>query len=155
MSAFKNAYLEHQLKRWMAPDAHRFIRPDWRRFVQPGSDLWSVYELYERKYRPDQPRVPDGSPEGGQWTSEGAASGRQQSPSTSDRPIQLASDITGFTRHGINRAISRGVSPSAILNAVVSPLQIIPQANGTTRYVGSGAVVVLNPAGRVVTVWGR
>jgi hypothetical protein len=56
MSAIKNAYLDHQLKRWMAPNAHHFVRPDWRRHVRPGSDLAAVYELYEQKYRPDQLR---------------------------------------------------------------------------------------------------
>lgn len=99
-------------------------------------------------YNPDQPRVLRGNPGGGQWTDEGGAGG-------ADKPVKLAGDITGFTRHGINQAISRGVSPSAILDAVVNPIQIIPQPNGTTRYVGSGAVVVLNPAGAVVTVWGH
>ena len=61
-------YLEYQLKRWMRPDAHRFIRPDWRRYVKPGSELAVFYERYERKYSPEQPRVPAGSREGGQWT---------------------------------------------------------------------------------------
>ena len=56
MSAIKNAYLEHQIKRWMRPDAHRFVRPDWRRYVAPGSDAAAVFELYERKYREDQLR---------------------------------------------------------------------------------------------------
>jgi hypothetical protein len=64
--------------------------------------------------------------------------------------VQVAGDITGFTKHGINQAISRGAS---LHNAVVNPLQILPQANGTTQYVGSGAVVVLNPLGQVVTTW--
>jgi hypothetical protein len=62
------AALDHERKRWLRHDAHRFIRPDWRRFVQPGSELWALYESIERKYRPDQPRVPAGVPEGGQWT---------------------------------------------------------------------------------------
>jgi hypothetical protein len=75
MSPFKSAYLEHQIKRWMRPDAHRFIRADWQRFVKPGSELWSLYELYERKYSTDQPRVPAGSSEGGRWTSEGGGAG--------------------------------------------------------------------------------
>jgi len=30
----------------------------------------------ERHYRPDQPRVPAGAPEGGQWTSDGSAPAR-------------------------------------------------------------------------------
>ena len=68
------AWNDAQLKRWMRSDAHRFIRPDWRRYVVPGSELAALYERYERKYRPDQPRVPAGVPEGGQWTGVGGAS---------------------------------------------------------------------------------
>jgi hypothetical protein len=69
------AALERELLRGMRPDAHRFIRPDWRRQVKPGSDLWSLYERFERKYSPDQPRVPAGAREGGQWTSEDGGGG--------------------------------------------------------------------------------
>ncbi len=68
MSAFKNAYLENEIKRWMAPNAHHFVHPDWRRYVQADSDLRPVFELYESKYNQNQPRVPAGSREGGQWT---------------------------------------------------------------------------------------
>jgi hypothetical protein len=59
------AALAHERKRWMRADAHRFVRSDWRRFVERGSDLESLYESFERKYSPDQPRVPAGVPEGG------------------------------------------------------------------------------------------
>ncbi len=59
----------------MRPDAHRFIRPDWRRFVNAGSELEALVEDIERKYRSDQPRVPAGSPEGGQWTGGSRTSG--------------------------------------------------------------------------------
>lgn len=65
------AALDYERKRWLRHDAHRFIRPDWRRFVTPGSELAALYESFERKYRPDQPRMPAGDPAGGQWTSEG------------------------------------------------------------------------------------
>lgn len=41
------------------------------RFVRPGFEDDHPFALYERKYRPDQPRVPAGDPAGGQWTSEG------------------------------------------------------------------------------------
>jgi hypothetical protein len=58
----------HALSRWTRHDAHRFLRPDWRRYVQPGSELAKLSEQIERKYRPDQPRVPAGVQEGGQWT---------------------------------------------------------------------------------------
>ncbi len=37
-----------------------------------GSELAAYYESIERKYRPDQARVPAGGPGGGQWTEEGS-----------------------------------------------------------------------------------
>lgn len=60
------AYLAHQRKRWMRPNAHLFIRPDWRRFVRPGDRDSHPFALYERKYRPDQLRD-----EIGRWADEG------------------------------------------------------------------------------------
>lgn len=71
MAQIKQAAIDYELKRWMRPDAYRFIGPDWRRHVKAGSALYSVFELYERKYSPDQPRVPAGNRDGGQWTGEG------------------------------------------------------------------------------------
>jgi len=65
----------HALARWTRHDAHRFLRPDWRRHVQKGSDLEALYEQIERKYRPDQPRVPAGVREGGRWMADGSGSG--------------------------------------------------------------------------------
>lgn len=70
MSPINAAYLAHQLKRWMRPDAHHFVRPDWRKFVRPRFEDGHPFALYENKYRPDQARVPAGSREGGQWTDE-------------------------------------------------------------------------------------
>lgn len=83
------AYLEHQLRRCMRPDAHSFVRPDWRRHVRPGFADDHPFALYERKYSPDQPRVPAGDPAGGQWTSGGGHQGSRASPDTvdSNRPI--------------------------------------------------------------------
>ena len=62
------AYLEHQLKRWMRPDAYLFVRPDWQRFVRPGYEDEIPLALYERKYSPDQPRDYHG-----RWTDEGGS----------------------------------------------------------------------------------
>jgi hypothetical protein len=81
MPIFKPEYLAREMKRWARPDAANFVRPDWRRFVKPGSDVATVFEIYERKYRPDQARVPPGSREGGQWVDEGGDGG-SSSPST-------------------------------------------------------------------------
>ena len=110
-----------------------------------------------RKYSEDQPRVPAGQAGGGQWTSgdEGGDPNSDTLQPSENPAIQLAADITGFTKHGINQAINRGVSPAAILDAVNNPIKILPQLNGTIRYVGRDAVVVLNPAGGIVTLWGQ
>lgn len=70
MNPIKPEVLEYELKRWMRPNAHLFIRPDWRRHVAGGSEAAALYALYERKYRPDQARIPAGSREGGRWTDE-------------------------------------------------------------------------------------
>jgi len=64
--------------------------------------------------------------------------------------------ITGFTRHGLNQAISNdgvGVAGSALLGAVKNPLQVVPQARGAAMYIGENATVVLNESGKVITTW--
>jgi hypothetical protein len=73
MAHFKDAALEHELKRWMRHDAHRFVSPDWRRFVRPGFEKDHPFALYERKYRPDQLRD-----ELGRWADEGGGGRRSQ-----------------------------------------------------------------------------
>jgi len=59
--------------------------------VRPGFEHEFPFELYEHKYQPDQPRVPVGSPDGGQWTSEGAG-GSSGSGGRSD--TRVISDAT-------------------------------------------------------------
>jgi hypothetical protein len=124
-------------------------------------------------FNPAQPRVPAGRSEGGQWTDGGNDSWNRlraefaRSDGINDSRVladadpeplissaQYTESITGFTRHGINQAINRGVSPLRILDAVRNPMAIQPQSNGTTRYIGQSCVVVLNPLGGVVTCWG-
>lgn len=68
--------------------------------------------------------------------------------------------ITGYTRHGLNQAISRnnqGVHPSAILDAVRNPTQITRQVDAQGRtsitYRGQNATVVTNQRGEVVTTY--
>jgi RHS repeat-associated protein len=71
------------------------------------------------------------------------------------RATKVGGKITGYTRHGINQAISRegvGVSTRAILDAVRNPTKIIQKPGGITEYVGDAARVLLNEAGKVVTV---
>jgi hypothetical protein len=50
----------YQQARFMRPDAARYLRPDAARYMRP--------QPAERKFRADQPRVPAGDPDGGQWT---------------------------------------------------------------------------------------
>ena len=52
------------------------LRRDFEKLREEVLDLWRRCEprarSYVIKYNPDQPRVPAGNPDGGQWTSEGA-----------------------------------------------------------------------------------
>ncbi len=66
--------------------------------------------------------------------------------------------IKGFTKHGINSAISHdgvGVSSKAMLDAVKNPMKVVNQADGAVKYVGKNATVILNKAGEVITTWAR
>jgi len=75
--------------------------------------------------------------------------------------VPVPSAITGYTKHGINSAISRdgvGVSAKAILDTWHSPskIEFVPTKLGPSfRFTGSDSVVVLNAQGQVVTTWAR
>ena len=108
------AYLEHQRKYWMRPDAHRFIRPDWRRFARPGFEGEHPFAFYETKYRPDQARVPPGSREGGQWTDEEGGGGGRQGGGNDPRVLSDASHDpiqpgAQYAQNSPRRPISSGV----------------------------------------------
>jgi RHS repeat-associated protein len=67
--------------------------------------------------------------------------------------------ITGYTRHGLNQAISRdggrGVAALSILNAVRRPVSAVAGRGGTMIFRGAdGTVVVVNQAGKVITTYG-
>lgn len=62
---------------------------------------------------------------------------------------------TGFTKHGINQAISRDVAPNEILDALKKPLKIKEMKIDTLgrpsqRYIGQHAEVVINPSTKKV-----
>lgn len=71
MSNHAGIFEAAQRARWMRPDAYRWIRPDAARFLAPGIDPRDVYPALQRKFNPDQPRVPAGNPDSGQWTDGG------------------------------------------------------------------------------------
>ncbi|OMP27928.1 hypothetical protein BAE31_07155 [Bacillus sp. I-2] len=66
--------------------------------------------------------------------------------------------IKGHTKHGLNQSVGRiggrGVSAKAKLDAIRNPKKKIDQGNGTIKYVGKKATVVLNKKGQVVTAFG-
>ncbi len=71
---------------------------------------------------------------------------------------RLPGAISGFTRHGLNQAISRdgvGVASRAMLDAVKNPVSIAGQSGGRFIFNGKNATVVLNEAGSVITTWAR
>ena len=60
--------------------------------------------------------------------------------------------ISGYTRHGINSAISRAdggsMSPKVILNTVNSPTSVAPNPGGGVIYSGPGGqVITVIPSG--------
>jgi hypothetical protein len=72
-------------------------------------------------------------------------------------------EITGFTRHGINRAIGdgasrAGVKPEAVLDALKNPSKIVDGVDDLGRpfqeFHGTNAFVVVNPqTGNVVSMY--
>ena len=66
--------------------------------------------------------------------------------------------IRGYTAHGLHQKVSRGVSSSAVLDAVKNPLkvgEVVFDSLGrpSQRYTGEFASVVVNPkSGNVVSV---
>jgi len=95
----------------------------------------------------------------------GRAPDTTKAGSAAPRPTFTASDgteIVGFTRHGINRAIGdgakrAGVRPEALLDTIKNPTNITGGVDDLGRpfkvYTGTNARVVINPeTGRIVSV---
>ena len=76
---------------------------------------------------------------------------------TSDDSLSQGATIKGYTDHGRRQAFGRdkglGVTDEAMNNAVQSPLEVVQQEGGKTKYVGENATVVLNENSEVVTTW--
>jgi hypothetical protein len=75
MPSHHEAWLRHQQSRWLRPDAARWVRPDAARFLPPGADVAKAFPALAWKYNSNQPRVPAGNPDGGQWTDDGEGGG--------------------------------------------------------------------------------
>ena len=69
---------------------------------------------------------------------------------------QLPQSLTGYTRHGLNQAISRdgvGVSPQAILDAWKNPVNLTGQTRGRFLMEGQNATIAVNSQGQVISTW--
>jgi RHS repeat-associated protein len=80
-----------------------------------------------------------------------AASGGQVGPEF------IGNAISGFTKHGINSVINKGISPSALLEAARNGVARSPVVDAlgreSIRIVGEAAGFAINLLGKVVTVW--
>lgn len=72
MSQLHDAWLEHRRLRWLIADLK----------------LDLALRRFARKYSPDQPRVPAGNADGGQWTSGGSANDDHLAQSSTTAPDQ-------------------------------------------------------------------
>lgn len=88
----------------------------------------------------------------------GNISGIENLVKNADDIAETTVKVTGFTKHGLNRAIQRGVKTSAILDAIKNPLKIgkvTTDALGrqSQRYIGKSAEVVVSPqTGKIISV---
>ena len=86
----------------------------------------------------------------------GAADVASAIPMAPTRITGYAASASGV-RHGLMQAISRdggrGVSPTAMLEAVRNADPVFQAERGTFLYSGQDAVVILNARGEVVTTW--
>ena len=75
---------------------------------------------------------------------------------TSEQP-QPPDKITGYTKHGLERAMMRdghGVSPKGILDAVKNSQEIVyDQVRKTFKFIGEKSATILNEQGKVVSTW--
>jgi predicted double-glycine peptidase len=66
--------------------------------------------------------------------------------------------LYGFTVHGLNSLMNRGITPAMILNTIRNPQAImvsISRYGVQFKYVGAQAILVFNQWGQVITSWRR
>lgn len=62
-------------------------------------------------------------------------------------------NITSFSKHGLNQAITRGVNSPIILNTIKNPTTILQQSGGNFLYLTREAAVIMNGTGKVVSTY--
>src|SRR6185437_2485719 len=79
----RGGWIGQQRRRWVRNNAHLYVRQDAHRFAPPDAAhswrapdaRWDPLGAAERKYSPNQPRVPAGNRDGGQWTTVSSGGG--------------------------------------------------------------------------------
>lgn len=109
----------------------------------------------------DQPRVPAGNPDGGQWVSEGGGSAGVLDVQIDDPPLKpvypvelLIGGLSGLTASGVRSAISIVMGASRTIN---STLKIRKAAESIEKYLGGKPdnKRITNEAGDIILVRGN
>jgi hypothetical protein len=107
---------------------HPLDDPEVRRLVAEIK-LDNLRWRYRRKYRPDQPRVPAGDPDGGQWTSEGggvSAGGGNDPEVVSERNNpQAIPDATPENPWASDTDLAPNVVPVSDSSATATPTDVV------------------------------
>jgi len=70
-----------------------------------------------------------------------------------ENPTQIAQNAPlDFSTHAWARMQQRGITPDRVMDAVKNGTRVT-QPNGNIRCTGAGCVVVINPSGRIVTIY--
>lgn len=117
--------------------------------------LAQAASLSKYNFNPDEPRDWHG-----RWTDgEGGAPiarpriSDHPTPRTAENPTQIAQSAPlDLSTHAWIRMQQRGVTPDQVLDAIENGNRIT-QPNGNIRCTGAGCVVVINPSGRIVTIY--
>jgi hypothetical protein len=108
MPHVESAWEAHQRRRWTRSNARLFIQPDADRYQRP--EYRSRHQLLDdgRKYDPNQPRVPAGNPDGGQWTALGL--GEESEAEYRDSATEFSSTGKSKGHHVVPRAVYKNIS---------------------------------------------
>lgn len=158
-----NAYDAYQRARWMRPDAYRWLRPDAARFLAPGADPASVYPALDRKFNPNQPRVPAGNPDGGQWTDGSGSAGSPDGWQWPDGDGGVGLELVQYRREGLpvdlleerdlgGHTIERhvGRSDASLLNAVNGAVDYARRNGDSTEGLRESSFPSLEAANKLV-----
>jgi len=115
---------------------------------------WNLCAVLENgfKYNPDQPRVPAGNPDGGQWTSDGGETGMNaggaMAPDTWGNPEMFADK---FTRHGTDFSAA---SPEDYANQANQFYQRAQQEKlPAIEYPNGGEIGIYDPASNTFGIY--